>query len=57
MCKLQVTPAGDSFKRKHLGTGKRKVGGINGRVETGCASRKTDDEGKPDVKFPLFWLL
>jgi len=34
MCKLQVTPAGDSFKRKHLGTGKRKVGGINGRVET-----------------------
>lgn len=23
-----------SFKRKHLGTGKRKVGRINGRVET-----------------------
>ena len=41
-----------SFKRKHLGIGKRKVGRINGRVETGCASRKTeDDEGK----LPLLW--
>ena len=55
MCKLQVTPAGDNFKRDwEEKSGQDKWKGRN----RGCASRKTeDDEGKADVKFPFFWLL